>query len=111
MAVVSNNAKGEEVIPRSATEEPGEKSLKQMNREELEARATTAGVADPASFKNMDELRAAIEGGTSEPAGEVATASVEDEIRAHLADPANVPLPEGVQLNFGDPEPFRVVES
>jgi hypothetical protein len=29
------------------------------------------------------------------------------QIDKHLADPRNEPLPEGVEINFGDPDPFR----
>ncbi len=44
---------------------------------------------------------------TTEPEQKAATKLVQDEVKAHFADPANAPLPSGVIINFGDPEPIR----
>ena len=89
-------------------------NLSDLTRDELEARAASAGIADAANrevYPNKDALIAAIEAADAGDEADAAPATTADEIRAHLADPANAPLPEGAVINFGDPEPFRVVKS
>ena len=90
-------------------------NLSDLTRDELEARAASAGIVDAANrevYPNKDALIAAIEAADAGDVadGDAAPATTADEIRAHLADPANAPLPEGAVINFGDPEPFRVVK-
>jgi hypothetical protein len=87
--------------------------LSALTRDELNAHAESVGIADPAGFPNKGELVAAIE--AAETPAEAPTtlddAALPDPVRRdierHLADPQATPLPAGVVINFGDPEPIR----
>lgn len=82
--------------------------LASMSRDDLNAKAAEAGIADPDKLPNRDAVIAALEAQGAEvvvPA-EPASNDQSDAIRAHLRDPNRNPLPEGVRINFGDPVPF-----
>lgn len=82
--------------------------LTTMTRDDLNAHAADAGIADPDKLPNKDAVIAALDAQgvdvvvPAEPASDDQAAA----IRAHLADPNRNPLPTGVHINFGDPVPF-----